>query len=221
MKGVRRIGLVVVLGSALACGQSPEETQAEAAQESAAETQKSADAVQKGAEDMAKGIEAMARGMGTALGGTTADGKAVDPVDFKLLQAAIPDVSGWERSKPTGERMTLPVRFSQATAKFTKGDARIEQKITDSALNQLLMAPFTMVLAAGYSKETSEGFERSVTIAGSPALEKWDSDARRGELTVVINKRFLVELEGRGLSSDKDLRDFIAHTDLKRVAELQ
>ncbi len=221
MTAVRRIGLVVVLGGAIACGQSPEEKQAEAIKDGAAEMQKSADSMQKGAEEMAKGFEAMARGMGAAIGGANGDTKPVDPVDFRALQAAIPEVSGWERSKPTGERMTMPVSFAQATANFTKGDAHIEQKITDSAFNQLMTAPFAMVLMTGYSKETSDGFERSATIAGFPALEKWDSEDKRGELTVIVNKRFLVEVEGRGLSSDKDLRDFIAHTDLKKLGDLK
>ena len=78
-----------------------------------------------------------------------------------------------------------------------------------------------MMLMSGYSKETSEGYEKSTTIAGNPAFEKWDSEDKRGELTIIVNKRFVVEVEGSGLSSAKELHDFVGHTDLKKLADLK
>lgn len=221
MKVLGRIGLVIALGSAVACGKSPAQQQAEELQKTAEQLQKSAGDAQNGAQDMAKGLEAMAKGLGAAMGGAAGDTKPVDPVDFKALQAALPEVSGWERGKPAGERMTMPVSYSSASVTFTKGDASVDAKITDSAFNQLLVAPFAMMLTSGYAKETSDGFERSTTVSGTPAFEKWDSGSKHGELTLFVNKRFIVEIDGSDLADATDLRAFADRTDLKALAALK
>lgn len=220
MKALVRVSLIIALGGTLACGKSEEEKRAEELQKAAEQMQNSAGDVQKGAEEMAKGIEAFAKGLAGGAGGT-GDQKPVDPIDFKVLQSVLPDMAGWERAQPTGERMTMPVSFSSASVRYTKGDAEVDEKITDSGFNQLLVAPFAMMLTTGYAKETSDGFERSTTVAGMPAFEKWDSSAKRGELMVFVNKRFMVEIDGDHLTDSKDLHAFLERTDLRKLADLK
>lgn len=200
-------------------GSSEQQKAAEQLQKSSEEVQKSADNMSKGAEDMAKGLEAMAKGMANAAGDS--DVKPVDPVSFKELQTVMPEVSGWEKTNPTGERMTSPFSFSQASVTYKRGDAEIEQKIMDSGFNQLLFTPFTMFMAAGYEKETQDGFERSVNVAGNPGWEKWDKGSKNGELSVVVGKRFLVQLEGHGVDDIKTLHTVLDQTDLTKLASLK
>ena len=166
-----------------ACGQSKEEQAAEELQKSAEQIQKGAEQMQGSAEDVAKGLEMMAKGLAGAAGGADGAVKPVDPVSFRELQAVMPQVSGWERQNPTGERMTQPFSFSQASVTFRKGESEIEQKIMDSGFNQLLFTPFTMFMSAGYEKETQDGYERSVNIDGNPGWERWDKSSRNGERT--------------------------------------
>lgn len=206
--------------SLVACGKSPEEKAAEELQKSAAEMQKNAGDMQKGAEDMAKGFEAMAKGLAGAAGGDS-DVKPVEPVSFRELQTVMPTVSGWEKGSPTGEKMSSPFSFSQASITYKKGDAEIEQKIMDSGFNQLLFTPFTMFMAAGYEKETQDGYEKSVNIAGNPGWEKWDKTSRSGELNVVVGKRFLVQVEGHDLDDVKALHTVLEQTDLGKLASLK
>lgn len=213
-------GLIALSCMAVACGKSPEEKAADELQRSAAEMQKNAGDMQKGAEEMAKGFEAMARGLAGAAGGDS-DVKPVDPVSFRELQTVMPTVSGWEKGSPTGEKMTSPFAFSQASITYTKGDAEIEQKIMDSGFNQLLFTPFTMFMAAGYEKETQDGYEKSVNIAGNPGWEKWDKTSRSGELNVVVGKRFLVQVEGHDLDDIKSLHTVLEQTDLGKLASLK
>jgi hypothetical protein len=203
-------------------GSSGQQKAAEQLQKSSEDMQKSADNMSRGAEDMAKGLEAMAKGMANAAGAAGAgDIKPVDPVSFKDLQTVMPEVSGWEKANPTGERMTSPFSFSQASVTYKKGDAEIEQKILDSGFNQLLFTPFTMFMAAGYEKETQDGFERSLDIAGNPGWEKWDKGSKNGELSVVVGKRFLVQLEGHGVDDIKTLHTVLDQTDLAKLASLK
>lgn len=220
MKPIVRLGLVFALGAASACGNSTQEQQAAEIQKSAEQMTKGANDAARGANDLAKGLEAMARGVTAAVGGDP-NVKPVDPVDFKTLMALLPEVAGWERSKPEGERMSMPVSFAQASARYGKGDSEVRAKITDSGFNQLLVAPLTMMLSTGYAKETSDGFEKATTIGSFPAFEKWDASDKRGVLTVFVNKRFILELEGSGMADNKELHSFLGRLDLKALGDLK
>lgn len=219
--------LVVVACGLSACGQSTEDKAASAQQEAVQAGSGSpaatpgADSAARGAEDMARGFEAMAKGLAAATGGATGDVKPVDPVSFRELQTVMPELAGWEKTKPTGERMTSPFSFSEASVTYRNGDVTVEQKIMDSGFNQLLFAPFAMFMASGYEKETQDGFERSVNIGGNPGWEKWDSGSKNGELSIIVNKRFLVQLEGHGVDDIKTLHTLLDKTDLSKLATLQ
>ena len=230
------IGCIALLS--LACGKSPEEKAAEelkAATEKAAEAmaqagaataQVGAAAAQVGAAasgEAAKGMEDFAKamqGMATAMAGGSAGGKAADPVSFRDLQTAFPTVDGWTMDKPKGERMTSPVAFSQTETRYRNGEAQIEVKIVDSAFQQLLVAPWAMFLAAGYEKETDDGYEKSTVVAGHPGFEKWNDRRKSGELNLVVAKRFLVSLEGEKLSDMKQLHAFAGQVDFSKLAGL-
>jgi hypothetical protein len=199
-----------------ACGQSQEQQQAETA---AAEASKAAEGVASGAEEVAKGLEGLAKGFQELA--QNADVKPVDPVSFRELQTAFGDLKGWEKEKPTGERMTAPVSFSQASVTYRQGDASIDAKIVDSGFNQILMAPFAMFLTSGYEKETQDGYEKSVKIGEYPGWERWNSDGKDGELNAVIGKRFLLTLEGNGIESTKVLYELAQATDMAKLASMK
>jgi hypothetical protein len=196
-----------------ACGKPPEEKRVEA-------VKKSADQVQKSADQMAKGLEDMAKGL-TSLAGGDPNQKPVDPVSFRELQTAFGDLAGWEKAKPTGERMTAPVNYSVARVSYSKGDARIEEEISDSAFNQMLLVPFSMFLTSGYEKETEDGYEKSTKVGDQPGYEKWNSRNKSGELTAIVNKRFIVQVNGHGIPDPKVLQDAMASVDLKKLASLK
>ena len=189
----------LALSVALAgCG-SKEEKQAEEATREAATT------AEQGAQEAAKGLEQMAKGLEAMAGGGSADGRPVEPVSFRDLMALFPDLDGWEKAKPTGEKMTTPFPVSMAEVVYTKGDARIELKMTDSGLNQMLLMPYAMFLSAGYEKETESGYEKATKVAGFPALEKFNTESKDGEVTLVASKRYIVEIEGNDVADAKVL----------------
>lgn len=218
-----RILALVVIVAAIACGKSEEQKQAE----------KAADDLKKAAEALGQaaaqtGTAAATAGMGeaakamqsmaAAMGGGGGDGKPVDPVSFQTLQSHLPKVSGWEMEDPEGERMTAPIPFSQVETNYKKGDARIEAKIVDTGFAQMLIAPWSMMLASGYSRETSNGYEKATTIAGNPAIEKWNKNSKNGEIDVLVGKRFMVTLEGRDIDDIKQLQDFAGNFNFGAIA---
>ncbi len=214
---------IVAALCAAGCGSSPEEQQTAQVEKAAEEMQKSAENMAKGAEGMAQSLESMAKGLGAL--GTMAGGdpsaKPVDPVSFRDLQTVLPEVPGWEKGKPTGERMTMPVNFSRAEVQYTKGDATIELSIVDSALNQLLVAPYAMFLTQGYEKETERGYEKSTRIGDSPGWEKWNTDGKDGELNAIVGRRFIVQVEGRNVEDMKALHTVMNAVDFGKLVAMK
>jgi hypothetical protein len=217
---------VLSLFLAVGCGKSDEE---KAAEKAAEETREAAEALKKAAESAgaagaAQGLQEFAKameGMAGAMSGTGPDGKPADPVSFQALQEALPEMSGWQRGTPTGERMTAPVPFSQAEADYTMGDVNVNVKIVDSAFSQLLIAPWAMFLTAGYERQTSDGYEKSVTIGGNPGFERWSTGAKDGELNLVVAKRFLVTVEADNINDTKVLHEFASKIDTGKLASLK
>jgi hypothetical protein len=207
-----------------ACGKSEEQKQAEKAAE---EMKKAAEALGKaageagtaaaaaGVGEAAKAMQGMANAIAT---GGSPDGKPIDPVAFQTLQTHLPKVSGWEMSEPEGERMTMPVPFSQAEARYTKGDSRMDVKIVDTGFAQMLIMPWSMMLASGYSRESSRGYEKATTIAGNPAIEKWDKNSKNGEIDVLVGKRFMVTIEGSDIADIKAVQDFASNLNFGAIA---
>lgn len=229
MRSITFLALVLALGASTACGKSEQQKQIEAAAEQASkaadELGKAADQMANQAQgaggDMQKSAEDFAKAMGgfaSAMAG--GDGKTVEPVSFRDLQATLPAMSGWEMEKPRGERMTSPVPFSETSTSYRKGDSEIRVKIVDSGFNKLLIAPWTMFLSAGYEKETDRGYEKSTKVSGNPGFEKWDSEGKDGELNFVVSQRFLVTVEGNGLADSKPLYDVASKMDLGKLAAL-
>jgi len=214
--------VVTVLAAAVlvaGCGKSDEEKRAEEAAKAAELTARSAEQT---AASAAKGMEAMAKGLESlAGGGSGGDVKPVDPVSFRDMQALFPDIDGWEKGKPIGERMSTPFAFSTAEVNYTKGDARIELKMTDSGLNQMLLMPYGMFLQAGYEKETSDGYEKSASVNGQPGWEKWNTESKSGEVNALVGKRFLVTIEGTGVDDAKALHDVANRIDMGKLASLK
>jgi hypothetical protein len=218
-------GLTLALVASSACfGKSAEqkkrEEAAQAMKDASAKMEAAGKEMEKGgakaAEGMAAGMEALAKGLGAAA--TAANGgKTVEPVSFRDLQATFVPISGWEMAKPTGERMTSPFSFSQAEVHYTKGDGRIRVKITDSAYNGLMLMPFTWVTNLGYEKDTGNGYEKATKIAGFPALEKWNSEGKDGEITIVANKRYIVEVEGDNIDDVKVLQSVAESLTLSKL----
>jgi len=223
MQKLFTLAAVLVLVGSIACGKSEAEKQAELA---AAEAQKAAEAAtmatETAGEDMAKGMQDFAKameGMAGAMAG--GDGKTVEVVSFQSLETTLPEVSGWTMKKPRGERMTAPIAHSRSETTYTKGDTSIDVEVVDSGFASMLVAPWSMMLASGFSRESSEGYEKAVSVNGQPGFEKWDSESKDGELNILVNKRFLLSIEGNDLSDTKVLHEIAGKMDFGKFATLK
>ena len=220
-----RFVVALAIATSVACGKSEAEKQAEKAAE---DIKKAAEAVTeaqakggdpaKGMADMAKAMQGMAAAIG---GGGSGDGKPVEPVATDVLKGTLPTVPGWTMDAPEAERMTSPIAYSQVETTFKQGNAEVEMRVVDTGYAQMLVAPWSMFLTSGYSRENSDGYEKSVSVGGNPGFEKWDSSSKRGELNIFAGKRFMVSIEGRDLADTKVLHEFASKVDFGKIAGLK
>lgn len=214
----RHVSMVIAISMLMAgCGGNTDDATKQL-QKAAEEIQKSVgSASSRGVQGVSKGLEDLARGMSSMANDPNA--KPVDPMTIDALKTALPELSGWEKGKATGERMSSPVNYAEAKVTYTKGESAIDVKIVDSAMNQLLIAPFSMFLAVGYEKETDHGYEKGVKLGDYPGWERWDGEGKEGELNAIVAKRFIVQIEGRKIENTKVLHSTMESINLKKLAE--
>lgn len=207
-------GIVFVSAALLAgCGRSAEQRKIE---EMAQKAKEAGDAVQQGTQSIADAMK--------GLGDAANDGKKIEPVDFRELKAFLPEkLSGMTREGVEGEKTSaMGVKVSEAHATYTGsngGSATI--KITDMGNMSGLVGMATMAWAfADVDRETGTGYEKTTTFDSHKAYEKYDTEARSGELNILVEKRFVVTIEG----SDVDmpfLKEAARSIDLGKLASMK
>ncbi len=153
---------------------------------------------------------------------TKKDGEKVEVVDFRELKKLMPDrIAGMKQTSSTGEKTgMLGFKFSTAKAEYEDGDQSMEMSITDVAGIGLLTASMAAWTNMDMDRETENGYERTTRIDGHPAFEKWDGDRKRGELSVLVDDRYIISIEGRNVA-EKDLRKAMDGINLNRLGRLQ
>jgi hypothetical protein len=168
-----------------------------------------------GANQMAQGLQQFAQGL------SQLSQSQAKPVDYELLKGLLPEMNGWTKSRARGEQMTKPFAISNAKAHYSAGESSMDIEITDSAMNQMIFAPFAMFMASGYEERSDDGYKKSGTISGSPGFESWDKKTNRGEVTVIVANRFVVQATGRRVGAIEPVRKAIEAIDLARLATLK
>ncbi len=187
---------------AVGCGKSIEQKSVEDA------AKKMEDAGKKMEEAMKQGGEGMGEAMkkmGEAFGAAT--GKKVDPVDFRALKALLPEsLPGMKRTKAEGEKAAaMGIHVSKAEGNYQAEGGGSDIEITISDMGTL--TGLTAMAAYGWAmteidRESESGYEKTTTIGGHKAHEKFDKEGQRGEIDVLVANRFIVEVKGNGIPMD-------------------
>lgn len=219
--------LAVCLGG---CFQSPADKLAEAAKkmeqaakpmEQAAkkieEAGKQMEQAQKSG-DMAAIGDAMKQ-MGAAFGG--AQGELVD---FRELRAMLPEsLPGMKRTGVEGSKGGA-MGFGASTAKGEyEAEGNVQQRmtieITDiGALGGLAGAAFAWA-GVEVDKENKDGYEKTTSIGGRKAMEKFSKSSKRGELDVIVGNRFVVSVKGSNIEM-ATFKDTIGKLDLAKLEKM-
>lgn len=152
-------------------------------------------------------------------------GVTYEVVDFRQLRDLLPEsAAGLERTEIEGERQGMggSITISKANAVYSNEDnSRINVTLFDGAG---AMGMFAMVGAAwmmvDVDRESSDGFERTSTFEGGKSFEKYSERNARGELQFIVADRFLVSLEGSGITMD-ELYEAARDIDLRGLEALR
>jgi hypothetical protein len=141
-----------------------------------------------------------------ALVGAAVGGKAgVAALPAEQLKGYLPEtLGGLPRTGLSVERnAAMGFEVAEASADYGDGagrNLRLEINDTGGAQGLLSLAAWAN---AESEREWDGGFERNYRADGRMVHERWDSSGNRGEYTVILGNRFIVELTGQAASMDE------------------
>ena len=163
-----------------------------------------------------------AGGLLGALGGALGGPHRVDTVDFKTLESMLPaSLPGMKRtSAEGGNQGAVGVKTSSAKADYADNNgAGVHVEIADiSGLSGLV--DLAGGLVQNTTSESDSGFERDVQIGGRTIHEKYDARNKHGDLSVVLVKRFSVDISGDGVNMSS-LEQTFSQIDLARLESMK
>ncbi len=211
-----KAGLTAALSNLAKAGQQSE-------QQTAAGANIAANASSTGTtSDGAQNPMAAAGGLMTALGGALGGPHRVEVVDFKALTPLLPgSLPGMKRLDAKGENQgAIGVKTSSATANY-QGDSGggIQIVISDMSGVSGLM-DLAGALVQNTTSQSDSGYEKDTVVGGRSVHEKFDAKARKGELSVLLAKRFQVEITGDGVDMSS-LEQALGQVDLAQLESMK
>lgn len=155
--------------------------------------------------------------MGRSLGGAQRHA----PVDFRTLVSLLPTrVPGLQRGTPAGAGdAAMGVKTTEATVDFRGPDgAQVRVLIKDVAAFSGV-AGFAQ-LANQHESQQGNDYERNETLGGYRVHAVWEDASKSGRLSVLVGKRFAVDVNGYGVDMDL-LRATLAQIDLGKLESMQ
>jgi len=150
-------------------------------------------------------------------------GKIIEAVPGETLKALLPaDLSGMQRTDASSERtQAMGVDISKAEGQYSaggNGESNIRIAITDTGN---MSGPMRMGMAGWamgqYSRETDSGYEKSMTYKGYKGMEEYNKNDKSGTLRLFVADRFLVEVDGNGVTMDT-LKQALDKVDLAKLS---
>ncbi|SRR5579883_27256 len=162
-----------------------------------------------------------AGGLLGALAGSLGGAHRHDPVDFHTLEALLPSsLSGMQRGTPRGEAdQAMGIKASSAEVDFNgANDAHINVSIKDAAAVSGLAGLVEM--ANSQESEQGDSYEKNETISGHNVHEKWDAQSKHGELSLIVAKRYGVDIVGNNVDMDA-LKSALSQIDLGKLESMK
>ena len=220
-----KAGLTAALSNLVKAGQQTEQQTAAAGANSADNSSSGSQgntSATSTASDSAQNPMAAAGGLLTALGGALGGNHPVAVVDFKALTPLLPgSLSGMKRLDAKGENQgAIGVKTASATANY-QGDngAGVQIVISDMSGVSGLM-DLAGALVQNTTSQSDTGYEKDTVIGGRSVHEKFDSKARKGDLSVMLAKRFQVEITGDGVDMSS-LEQALGQVDLAHLESMK
>ena len=183
----------------------------------AEQASKELEAAQKSGDSQAQSA-ATGKMMG-AVAGAHGNVEALAPDQIK---AFLPDSLGsLKRSSLSAERNSaMGMQISQASASYAADNGQhVTLEVSDTGGAKGFMS-LAAAMAPEEEKQTDHGYEKTYSADGNLVHEEWDTQAKYGEYSVVVGKRFTVKASGNVDSIDQ-LKQAVASIDLAKLESLK
>ena len=216
---IKLTGFVIVALFCWSCGGSSENTNEYSNEEKSNEEEMVDDEIENPQQAMQQAMKEIEKAVEE-----TGMGK-VEPVDFRTLKDLLPEsVAGIDRTNSEGEKSgAMGIKISKAEARYDADGKRIDITITD--MGSMSAGGMGGMFAAGWlmaeiDRESDKEYEKTTTYNGHKAFEKYNYDRKRGEISVMVAGRFLVNVEGDDVSMD-DIKEALEEIDLDDLEDMK
>jgi hypothetical protein len=150
----------------------------------------------------------------------------VTPVPPASLQKLLPSVEGWTPGTVRAQQVVLSpeATYTFASVSLTKGDLRVRLQLSDTGRSPEGLTALAMIVISmppDFEEDVSGTRFKRTKIGSWPAAEAWESAKGAGEITVVVDGRFVVTVDSSNCGALETLRDVLESIDLKSLASLK
>ena len=138
-------------------------------------------------------------------------------IPHEKLAATVPELEGWTHPAPSSATVSLPAPAAHVLTTYTRGKAQIDLEIMDTGGHPDYVGSLSKVAGTSFSQTASNGYLKGTTLGGSPAVESWNHVHKLGDISVLIDRRFIVHATGTGLDGVETLRTLVEKVDLSKV----
>lgn len=172
------------------------------------------------AKNFAKGMKAISEAAKEAE--KEKERKPVDPYNFRELLPFLPEaLAGWKADeKPRGSTNSYGTewKFTEVSQSYRKDDSEVQVKIIDGAYIPALYTLF--LVSTNFEEDTTDHYRKGITKGNDKGYEEYYYNDKSGSLHFLINKRFIIEIEGRNINDTKILHNYLDKINLKKLASL-
>ena len=79
------------------------------------------------------------------------------------------------------------------------------------------MGLLATVAGTRFIQKAANGYMKGTTIAGFPATESWTHTDKLGDISILVDGRFVVHATGTGLDGIQTLRTLVERVDLAKI----
>ena len=142
-----------------------------------------------------------------------------EPLPFRELQEILPKkLNGIEQTSKSGQTNgAMGFKISQAEAKYQTDDGEsIEIEIFDTGGLKMGLMSMAAWASLEMDKEDDNGYERTSTVQGFKAFEKYNKRSQRSELSLLVKERFVIKATGKNMEM-KALKAAVKDLPLKKL----
>ncbi len=142
-------------------------------------------------------------------------------VGHQRLESFLPKPDGWTLEHSAGADVQLPAPASHVRATYKRGAAQIDLELTDTGGDASYIEALSKIANGNYHQEAPNGYMKAVSLGGFPGVESFNRDDQIGEVTVILNRRFLVHASSSGATAIDSVRSVVTGIDLSGLAALK